>query len=134
MRKGLKYAVTAIVLGIAVVVLPLILASIYAGSLTFTFMQTESITVTNFDWGADNAYCLIDIVNTGSTDLSICEVRVNDEPAADDGIITPYTLAGGDAVTLNVTRVGGYVSGAEYRFEVITSAGSSFGPNVKAAP
>ncbi|MGB9134531.1 MAG: hypothetical protein WCC63_02950, partial [Candidatus Bathyarchaeia archaeon] len=105
----------------------------WMGALTFTFMQTEEMSFTNFQWGASNAYCLIQVKNTGSSDLSIAEVRVNDAASADDGITTPYTLTPGSTVTLNVTRTGGYTSGVKYEFKVVTAKGNTFGPYIRTA-
>ena len=104
------------------------------GSLTFTFRQTEELSFTSYTWGTSNAYCLIQIKNTGSSGLSISEIRVNDVACADDGIATPYTLDPGSIVTLNVTRTGGYTSGVKYEFKVITAKGNTFGPYIRTAP
>ncbi|MCW3985303.1 MAG: hypothetical protein NWE91_02700 [Candidatus Bathyarchaeota archaeon] len=101
---------------------------------TFTFMQTEELSFTSYTWGTNNAYCLIQIKNTGSSDLSISEVRVNDVACADDGITTPHTLEPGSTVTLTVTRTGGYTSGVKYEFKVVTAKGNTFGPYIRTAP
>jgi len=132
-KKALSPVVAAIIL-IAVTVAVSIAVAAWMGALTFTFMQTEEMSFTSYEWGASNAYCLIEIKNTGSSDLSVSEVRVNDIAAADDGITTPYPLAPGATVTLNVTRSGGYSSGVKYEFKVITAKGNTFGPYIRTAP
>ena len=134
-RKALSPVVAAIIL-IAVTVAVSIAVAAWMGALTFTFMQTEELAWTNYEWGASNAYCLLQVKNTGSQDVSIAEVRINDVIAADDGIVTdpPYTLTPGSTVTLNVTRTGGYTSGVKYEFKVVTAKGNTFGPYIRTAP
>ncbi len=132
-RKALSPVVAAIIL-IAVTVAVSIAVAAWMGALTFTFMQTEELSFTNYEWGANNTYCQISVKNTGSADVSIAEVRINDAICADDGITTPYTLAPGDSVTLTVTRTGGYTSGVKYEFKVITAKGNTFGPYIRTAP
>ena len=132
-RKALSPVVAAIIL-IAVTVAVSIAVAAWMGALTFTFMQTEEMSFTNYEWGASNAYCLIQVKNTGSSDLSISEVRVNDVIAADDGITTPHTLKPGDTVSLTITRTGNYTSGVKYEFKVITAKGNTFGPYIRIAP
>jgi len=132
-RKALSPVVAAIIL-IAVTVAVSIAVAAWMGALTFTFMQTEELAFTNYGWGANNAYILISVKNTGSADVTISEVRINDVACADDGITTPYSLTAGSSVTLNVTRTGGYTSGVKYEFKVVTAKGNSFGPYIKTAP
>jgi flagellin-like protein len=132
-RKALSPVVAAIIL-IAVTVAVSIAVAAWMGALTFTFMQTEEMSFTNYEWGANNANCQIEVKNTGSSDLSIAEVRVNDVIAADDGITTPHTLAPGATVSLTITRTGNYTSGVKYEFKVITAKGNTFGPYIRTAP
>lgn len=109
-------------------------APVSGSSTTFVFMQTEELVFTSYEWGASNAYILVQVKNTGSASLAISEVRVNDVIAADDGITTPYTLVPGSTVTLSVTHIGGYMSGAKYEFKVVTTIGNTFGPYIRTAP
>jgi len=132
-RKALSPVVAAIIL-IAVTVAVSIAVAAWMGALTFTFMQTEEMSFTNYEWGANNTNCQIQVKNTGSSDLSISEVRVNDVIALDDGIVTPYTLAPGETADLTITRTGGYTSGVKYEFKVITAKGNTFGPYIRTAP
>jgi flagellin-like protein len=133
-RKALSPVVAAIIL-IAVTVAVSIAVAAWMGALTFTFMQTEEMSFTNYEWGASNAYCNITVKNTGSSELSISEVRVNDVLAAEDGIDTPYALAPGASVTLRIQRTGGaYTAGVKYEFKVVTAKGNTFGPYIKTAP
>jgi len=132
-RKALSPVVAAIIL-IAVTVAVSIAVAAWMGALTFTFMQTEEMSFTSFTWGANNTNCVINIKNTGSSALSISEVRVNDVACADDGIVTPYTLEPGITVPLTVTRTGGYTSGVKYEFKVVTAKGNTFGPYIRTAP
>jgi len=134
-RKALSPVVAAIIL-IAVTVAVSIAVAAWMGALTFTFMQTEELKFTAYTWDSSSPYQWIRITvkNTGSSDLSISEVRVNDAAALDDGITVPYSLAAGAVVTLNVTRTNDYTSGVKYEFTVVTASGNTFGPYIKTAP
>jgi len=134
-RKALSPVVAAIIL-IAVTVAVSIAVAAWMGALTFTFMKTEELSFTSYTWDSTSPITWIQIAvkNTGSSDMTISDVRVNDVAAADDGITTPYSLTAGNTVTLNVTRTGGYTSGVKYEFTVISAKGNTFGPYIKTAP
>lgn len=134
-RKALSPVVAAIIL-IAVTVAVSIAVAAWMGALTFSFMKTEELSFTGYTWDSISPYTWINITvkNTGSADMTISEVRVNDVAALDDGITTPYSLAAGNTVTLTVTRTGNYTSGVKYEFTVITAKGNTFGPYIKTAP
>jgi len=134
-KKALSPVVAAIIL-IAVTVAVSIAVAAWMGALTFTFMKTEELAFTGYTWDTASTptWIQITVKNTGSADMTLSEVRVNDVEAADDGITTPYSLTAGDTVTLNVTRTGGYTSGVKYEFTVISAKGNAFGPYIKTAP
>ena len=134
-RKALSPVVAAIIL-IAVTVAVSIAVAAWMGALTFTFMQTEQITFTDYSWGSGNAYFQLTVKNTGTADLSIQDVRIDGaSPASiDPSLGTAQPLAKGDTVTFNVTRTDGFTSGVSYEFTVITAKGNTFGPYIKTAP
>jgi flagellin-like protein len=135
-RKALSPVVASIIL-IAVTVAVSIAVAAWMGALTFTFTQTEQVTFTAYTWGSPGTttvpYILITVKNTGATDLSISEVRVDGVAASHNGTF-PYALTKGSSVTLNITRTGAYTRGTQYNFMVITAKGNQFGPYVQTAP
>jgi flagellin-like protein len=133
-RKALSPVVAAIIL-IAVTVAVSIAVAAWMGALTFTFMQTEEVAFTGYTWDSASPYTWIQITikNTGSTDMTISGVRINDVDAASWGYST-YSLSAGSSVTFNVTRTGDYTSGVKYEFTVLTAKGNIFGPYIKTAP
>jgi len=134
-KKALSPVVAAIIL-IAVTVAVSIAVAAWMGALTFTFMATEQITFTSFTWGSSNAYALMTVKNTGTTDLSISAVKIDTATPAtlSPSLGTPYLLTKGSAVTFNMTRTGGFSSGISYEFTVTTAKGNTFGPYTKTAP
>ncbi len=134
-RKALSPVIAAIIL-IAVAVAVSMAVAAWMGALTFTFMETEQITFTNFVWGPNNTNCEVTIQNTGTSDLSIQSVRIDGAAPAtvDPSVAIPYLLAKGSSVTFTLTRTGGFISGTTYEFEVLTSKGNIFGPSARTAP
>jgi len=102
---------------------------------SFIFIATEQVTFTNFSWGANNAYAVITVKNTGTSDLSISAVKIDGAAPATitPSLASPYLLAKGTSMTFNMTRTGGFTSGVSYEFTVTTSKGNSFGPYTRTA-
>ena len=131
--KALSPVVASIIL-IAVTVAVSIAVAAWMGALSFNFMATEQLQFTNYAWGTSNANYAMTVKNSGSSDLSIQEVRV------DGNLITTVTvdnpdyplLTKGSLVTLNITMT--YVHGVQYEFTVVTAKGNIFGPYIRTAP
>jgi len=147
-RKALSPVVAAIIL-IAVTVAVSIAVAAWMGALTFTFMSTEQITYTNYVWdnvGTPNQWFIFTVKNTGSSDLSVQDVRIDSVAAATitysatgsapwTTFSPPQLLTKGSSVSFNVTRTGGvFTSGVNYEFTVLTAKGNTFGPYTKQAP
>jgi flagellin-like protein len=136
-RKALSPVVASIIL-IAVTVAVSIAVAAWMGALSFNFMNTEQITFTNYQWGTNDAYFLFTVKNTGSTDLTIQEARIDGVAPSDHNCTTAgvpgVALTKGLSTTINVTRSSAFTSGVQYEFTVITSKGNTFGPYVKSAP
>lgn len=128
-KKALSPVVAAIIL-IAVTVALSIAVAAWMASLSFSLAQTEQITFTGSSWGANNAYFLLTIKNTGSADLSIQEVLVEGSSPASitPGLATPCPLTKGYNITFNMTHTGGFNHGVPYQFIVVTAKGNRFGP------
>jgi flagellin-like protein len=137
-KKALSPVVASIIL-IAVTVAVSLAVAIWMGSLTTGQMQTEGISFVNYAWASPGnnttvPYITVTIRNTGSTDLSIAEVRVDNTvmPAGNLSITLPYSLAKGSEVTIKITHT--FQRGVTYNFYVRTSKGNVFGPYTLPAP
>jgi flagellin-like protein len=132
-RKALSPVVAAIIL-IAVTVAVSIAVAAWMGALTFTFMQTEELSFTGYTWESASPATWINITvkNTGSSDMTLSNVRVNGQDATWGH--TTYPLAAGTSKELQVSLAGGYSSGVKYEFTVITAKGNTFGPYIRTAP
>jgi len=130
--KALSPVVASIIL-IAVTVAVSIAVAAWMGALSFNFMGTEQMTFTGYTWTSDTTICLT-VKNTGSSDLSIQEVRLDGNTASINLTTIPYPLLKGNAVLIEVTRPAGFDSGVQYEFTVITPKGNTFGPYIKTAP
>jgi flagellin-like protein len=134
--KALSPVVASIIL-IAVTVAVSIAVAAWMGALSFNFMSTEQLTFTNSVMTKTNA--TFTVRNSGSSDLSIQEVRVDGNNATIT-IITgsttlPRPLVKGELVTIFVDRASNaWIPGVQYEFTVITAKGNTFGPLIKTAP
>lgn len=90
--------------------------------LTFTVMATEELKIVSPTWNDNNA--TFTVINVGTADLTIVEVRVNDEYATTDP--SSVILEPGEQTTITVTGTGGFISGVTYEFRFITARGNSF--------
>jgi len=134
--KALSPVVASIIL-IAVTVAVSIAVAAWMGALSFNFMATEQLQFTNYAWGTSNATYAMTVKNSGSSDLSIQEVRVDGNiiTAVTADPATPYPLlTKGSLVTLNITMTGGFSHGIQYEFTVVTAKGNIFGPYIRTAP
>ena len=134
--KALSPVVASIIL-IAVTVAVSIAVAAWMGALSFNFMNTEQLSFTNYKWTSGNStavsYFVFTVKNTGSTDLTVAEARV-------DGVVPPTTnctawpLAKGASVNIEVALTGNFTSSIQYEFTVITAKGNTFGPYIKNTP
>jgi flagellin-like protein len=91
--KALSPVVASIIL-IAVTVAVSIAVAAWMGALTVGFMGSSSLTVTDiaFDDTADQI--VVDVKNTGTNDVTIAAVKVNNNPP------TSFAAAAGESLTL----------------------------------
>lgn len=129
-RKALSPVVAAIIL-IAVTVAVSIAVAAWMGALTFTFMKTEEVKVISINRSTwSNSTATLTLKNSGTSDLTIDNVRVNDN----DADLTPVgsaTLAPGDERNFTVGYT--YVSGTKYEFAFYTASGNRY-PYTSTAP
>ncbi len=128
-RKALSPVVAAIIL-IAVTVAVSIAVAAWMGALTFTFMKTEElkvISVNRTTW--TNASATLTVKNSGTSDLTISSVRVNDVEATMTP--DPLTLTPGLETTIQVGHT--YVPGTKYEFAFYSASGNRY-PYTSTAP
>jgi flagellin-like protein len=129
-KKALSPVVAAIIL-IAVTVAVSIAVAAWMGALTFTFMKTEEVKVLSINRSTwSNTTATLTLKNSGTSDLTIETVRVNDNTAT----LTPVgsaTLAPGDERNFTVGST--YVSGTKYEFAFYTASGNRY-PYTSTAP
>ena len=126
--RALSPVVASIIL-IAVTVAVSIAVAAWMGALSFNFMGTEQLKFTSSVMTITNA--TFTVRNTGSSDLSIQEVRVDGLTVTTNATM-PHLLIKGDSVTITATQ--SFASGIQYEFTVITTKGNTFGPLIKTAP
>ena len=136
-RKALSPVVAAIIL-IAVTVAVSIAVAAWMGALTFTFMKTEELKVISVNRTAwTNANATLTVKNSGTSDLTISSVRVNDNEAemdvvySSDAATSGGTLSPGEEADIQVDYT--YVSGTKYEFALYTATGNRY-PYTSVAP
>jgi len=131
-RKALSPVVAAIIL-IAVTVAVSIAVAAWMGALTFTFMKTEELKITNMTFGGTsgvaNNTIVLTVRNPGTSKVTVSEVRVNDAAitlwvgsavrtaAYDSGATTPQiTIYMGSS---------SWVSGNKYKVTLLSATGTT---------
>ncbi len=134
-RKALSPVVASIIL-IAVTVAVSIAVAAWMGALTMNFTQTEQMTFTGYAWGTPGTTTVptftFTVKNTGSSDLSISEIRVDGSAVLYSNGTFPVAIAKGTSAQFVLTNA--FTRGTSYEFSVVTSKGNVFGPYVKTAP
>jgi len=125
-RKALSPVVAAIIL-IAVTVAVSIAVAAWMGALTFTFMGTEALTISELTWTGPNTGFDLVIDNTGTKDLTITQIQVN----YGSGSVTqpsglPMVLKAGESTTAPLSVTFAYTNGTAYDISVVTSSGYKF--------
>jgi flagellin-like protein len=141
-RKALSPVVASIIL-IAVTVAVSLAVAVWMGSLTTGQMQTEGISFVNYAWASPSGQTIanitITIKNTGSADLSVAEVKVDNTVITESNLrfngapqSLPYSLPKGSEVSITIIYT--FQRGTTYNFYVRTSRGNVFGPYTLPAP
>ncbi|MCW4051849.1 MAG: hypothetical protein NWE78_01400 [Candidatus Bathyarchaeota archaeon] len=127
-RKALSPVVAAIIL-IAVTVAVSIAVAAWMGALTFTFMQTEQVSITYMQFsGSSNASdntIVLTLKNTGSSKVTITQVALNDAVHSDVTLVPDtgeLAASGTGTVTLNGVQ---WISGNTYRVVLQSSTGTN---------
>jgi flagellin-like protein len=133
-RKALSPVVAAIIL-IAVTVAVSIAVAAWMGALTFTFMQTEQMSITYMDYPSANNIALT-VKNTGTGKVTIASVTVNGVAIDAANWSTDQTLpdnewAAGEIGHVYITYP--WTSGNPYRVVLQSSTGTNVASYEKTA-
>ena len=116
--------IAAIIL-IAVVVAVSIAAATWMGSISFSFMKVDELTVSSHTWASGNNYVDLVLKNLGTSKITITDVEVNGASAADVTVISGNaTLGAGDSSVVRVTQ--SFNSAMKYEFTVITASNTKY--------
>ena len=128
-KKALSPVVAAIIL-IAVTVAVSIAVAAWMGSMTFTFMETEEISVTSLtfsDIGTLNGDTIVvNTQNTGTTDVSITATVTVTGANVTAASTTAATITAGEVGTFTVTLTGELEAGSKYNVELLSTKGNKF--------
>jgi flagellin-like protein len=123
-RKALSPVVAAIIL-IAVTVAVSIAVAAWMGALTFTFMKTEELKITSMTF-ASTANITLTLRNTGTSKVTISEVKVNDGAVtvSSTSPILPLDVNAGATPTLKITMGTAWISGNKYKVSLLSATGT----------
>jgi len=130
-RKALSPVVASIIL-IAVTVAVSIAVAAWMGALTFTFMATEQIQITNLAFrvstgGLSNGWIAVTVNNTGTSPVTMNEAWVNNvkKTTTTPALPTGGTIPANTGLILNITSLT-VVQGYNYQVKLVSSKGNQF--------
>ena len=99
-------------------------------SQTYTFMETEQLTITSITFTDNTAptadTITVNVQNTGTTDVSIVAAVSVTGSGVTGGTTTAATVAKGASGSFTVTLTGELEDGAAYNIELLSTKGSKF--------
>jgi flagellin-like protein len=130
-KKALSPVVASIIL-IAVTVAVSIAVAAWMGALTFSFMGSSSIKITNVDFpsGTTGSAFNITAKNTGTNLVTITTIKVNN--AVCGSTPTTVTMSAGNVTTIEITC--DWAAGNPYKIDLYDSSGSAVGSTQTNAP
>jgi flagellin-like protein len=123
-KKALSPVVAAIIL-IAVTVAVSIAVAAWMGSLTFTFMETEQVSISKVEFGTAATQINATLMNTGTTDVVVNAVTVTGSGVTGSSI-SSTTIPKGSTVVVPITVTGGWTAGTAYNVEIVSTKGNKF--------
>jgi flagellin-like protein len=135
-RKALSPVVASIIL-IAVTVAVSIAVAAWMGALTFNFMGSSSLTITNVNFGGESDaiinYLNLTLKNTGTKSVTVGAVKINNIPVTLNCTSLPTLAAGQTNVGLDINNVH-WVNGNPYKIELYDASGLGVGSTQQNAP
>jgi len=126
---------------IAVTVAVSIAVAAWMGALTFTFMKTESLSITNMSFvgtsGTNNNNITLTVKNPGTSKVTVAEVKVNDVVKSTTSSSTlVYDAGTGTTTPCYITIMMGttpWVSGNSYKVVLLSASGTNVAAYEKTA-
>ena len=124
-KKALSPVVAAIIL-IAVTVAVSIAVAAWMGSMTFTFMETEELKITSIDFDptAGTGSVTVNLVNTGTTDVTIISAEINGESVNITEVAPATTMLKGTTDELTLEFIPD--AGTTYNIQILSAKGNKF--------
>jgi flagellin-like protein len=117
-RKALSPVVASIIL-IAVTVAVSIAVAAWMGALTFNFMATEEVKITNVAFVGSGATVNVTMLNTGTTSVTLSEIWIGSNKT----LVTDLIPANGNLTKpIAFTWINGY----NYQIKVMTMKGNQY--------
>ncbi|NIO38468.1 hypothetical protein GTO27_12340 [Candidatus Bathyarchaeota archaeon] len=117
-RKALSPVVASIIL-IAVTVAVSIAVAAWMGALTFTFMGTEELKITDLGFSTPGTITVL-VKNTGTAPVTLAEAWVNNVKNTD----LSNTISANNETTISLTYT--WTAGDTYEVKLTTSKGNAF--------
>ena len=94
------------------------------------------LTFTSYLWGKNDANITLTIQNTVPRTLTIINVQVDGSTAnyKVNGTYSTLLMQKGSFAKIVITPTGGFISGIQYTFMIVTATGNQFGPYTLCAP
>jgi flagellin-like protein len=135
-KKALSPVVASIIL-IAVTVAVGLAVAAWAGALTFGFMGSSSVTITNVTFngstGSSANNITLTMKNTGTKVVTLGQVRINGINMWANVTGTTLLATGDVGKTLTIMHVG-WVSGNPYKIDLYDASGTGVGSTQQYAP
>jgi flagellin-like protein len=137
-RKALSPVIATIIL-IAVTVAVSIAVAAWMGALTFSFMGSSSLTITNVTFngtsGNANNTVVLSIKNTGTKTVTIGQVKINNAIVTIDPGSVPYppTYTAGSTGSVTLDNVG-WTNGNPYQINLFDTSGNGLGSTQQNSP
>jgi len=131
-RKALSPVVASIIL-IAVTVAVSIAVAAWMGALTFNFMGSSSLTITDVSFDSTSRNMTLTIKNTGTKQVTIAQVKVNSVNIP----VLNFTIAGPiNPSTTSTLIISSYAwsNGNPYKFDLYDASGTGVGSTQQNAP
>jgi flagellin-like protein len=135
-RKALSPVVASIIL-IAVTVAVSIAVAAWMGALTFNFMGSSSLTITNVTWNGNtgDAANSIDLAvkNTGTKLVTVAQIKVNNSPCGNFTGNPTVSIAANNVTTITINNIG-WSNGNNYKIDLFDASGQGVGSTQQYAP
>ena len=119
-KKALSPVVAAIIL-IAVTVAVSIAVAAWMGALTFTFMKTEELKITNMAFDTTAGTITLDVQNPGTSQVTVSSVKLNDATAT---VATGSNMTYAAGASGKITLTASWSAGSKYKVTLLSATGT----------